>query len=224
MRLSSTRVHGARGVALRGAPFVRSGRSARRVDRRRRDPARSWADCAPGRGRGAGRHLVGRESARAAGLRPRGRPDARHRARDRARSDSLPCSEVPVEIARAVAALRLATPGAIAAGPVIFERLDWALACDPCRRWPPRPRPGSRRVSIPSGPSWPSSSWSGSRGLRSTRTCSKRSTAGSWRLPRGPVRADELREALSVLLGCDEGPWAAAMRAAVLLGENGRER
>jgi hypothetical protein len=40
----------------------------------------------------------------------------------------------------------------------------------------------------------------------------------------GPVRADELREALSVLLGCDEGPWAAAMRAAVLLGESARER
>jgi hypothetical protein len=40
----------------------------------------------------------------------------------------------------------------------------------------------------------------------------------------GPFRADELREALDSLLGCDEGPWAAAMRAAVLLGENGRER
>ena len=40
----------------------------------------------------------------------------------------------------------------------------------------------------------------------------------------GPARADELREALGVLLGCDEGPWAASMRAAVLLGESGRER
>ncbi|CAN5228774.1 hypothetical protein BH18ACT14_BH18ACT14_05030 [soil metagenome] len=40
----------------------------------------------------------------------------------------------------------------------------------------------------------------------------------------GPVRADELREALTTLLGCDEGPWAAAMRAAVLLGDNARER
>ena len=34
----------------------------------------------------------------------------------------------------------------------------------------------------------------------------------------GPTRADELREALEALLGCVEGPWAAAMRAAVLLG------
>src|SRR5207248_3334437 len=31
----------------------------------------------------------------------------------------------PGEVARTVSALRLATPGAIAAGPVIFERLDW---------------------------------------------------------------------------------------------------
>lgn len=40
----------------------------------------------------------------------------------------------------------------------------------------------------------------------------------------GPMRADELREALEALLGCDEGPWAAAMRASVLLGETARER
>ena len=40
----------------------------------------------------------------------------------------------------------------------------------------------------------------------------------------GPLRADELREALEALLGCDEGPWAAAMRASVLLGETARER
>ena len=32
------------------------------------------------------------------------------------------------------------------------------------------------------------------------------------------------REALESLLGGDEGAWAAAMRASVLLGENGRER
>jgi hypothetical protein len=40
----------------------------------------------------------------------------------------------------------------------------------------------------------------------------------------GAHRSDELREALEALLGCDEGPWAAAMRAAVLLGETARER
>ena len=40
----------------------------------------------------------------------------------------------------------------------------------------------------------------------------------------GSHRSDELREALDALLGCDEGPWAAAMRAAVLLGETARER
>jgi hypothetical protein len=40
----------------------------------------------------------------------------------------------------------------------------------------------------------------------------------------GSLRADELREALDALFGCEEGPWAAAMRAAVLLGETARER
>ena len=40
----------------------------------------------------------------------------------------------------------------------------------------------------------------------------------------GPLRSDELREALEALFGCDEGAWAAAMRTAVLLGETARER
>ena len=38
------------------------------------------------------------------------------------------------------------------------------------------------------------------------------------------MRADELREALEALLGCEEGGWAAAMRASVLLGETAKER
>ena len=38
------------------------------------------------------------------------------------------------------------------------------------------------------------------------------------------MRADELREALVLLLGGDEGPWAAAVRCAVLLGEAAADR
>ena len=36
-----------------------------------------------------------------------------------------PSPTLPGEIADAVTAIRLATPGAIAAGPVLFERVDW---------------------------------------------------------------------------------------------------
>ena len=65
--------------------------------------------------------------------------------------------EVPIEIARAVAALRLATPGAIAAGPVIFERLDWrpygvrpvpALAAQTSPREPTRLDPFRAKLAV----------------------------------------------------------------------------
>ena len=39
-----------------------------------------------------------------------------------------------------------------------------------------------------------------------------------------PFRAEQLRSALDALLGAGDGSWAAALRAAALLGENGRER
>jgi hypothetical protein len=133
--------------------------------------------------------------------------------------------DAPGEFGRAVTALRLATPGAIAAGPVLFERLDW-------RPYGVRPLPPVS-AQVPPG--------------ESTRLDPFRSrlvaelqerlayfddpdileALDRWELAlfhEGSVRADELREALDSLLGCDEGAWAAAMRAAVLLGESGRER
>jgi hypothetical protein len=39
-----------------------------------------------------------------------------------------------------------------------------------------------------------------------------------------PFRSEQLREALTALLGGPDGLWAATVRAAVLLGETGRER
>jgi hypothetical protein len=39
-----------------------------------------------------------------------------------------------------------------------------------------------------------------------------------------PFRSEQLREALAALLGGPDGLWAAAVRAAVLLGETGRDR
>jgi hypothetical protein len=39
-----------------------------------------------------------------------------------------------------------------------------------------------------------------------------------------PFRSEQLRQALAALLGGADGLWAAAVRAAVLLGETGRDR
>ena len=39
-----------------------------------------------------------------------------------------------------------------------------------------------------------------------------------------PFRSGQLRDALTALLGNGDGAWAAAVRAAVLLGEKTRER
>jgi hypothetical protein len=134
--------------------------------------------------------------------------------------------EAPLEVARAVTALRLATPGAIAAGPVLFERLDW-------RPYGVRPVPAIA-AQIPPGEATRLDPFRARLAVelqeRLTGAPSDSDVLEAldrWELAlfhEGPVRADELREALSVLLGCDEGPWAAAMRAAVLLGENAHER
>jgi hypothetical protein len=133
--------------------------------------------------------------------------------------------DAPAEIGRAVTALRLATPGAIAAGPVLFERLDW-------RPYGVRPVPPVA-AQIPPGEPTRLDPFR----ARLVVELQERLALGAdpdvlealdrWELAlfsEGPVRADELREALDTLLGCDEGPWAAAMRAAVLLGESGAER
>jgi hypothetical protein len=133
--------------------------------------------------------------------------------------------DAPTEFGRAVTALRLATPGAIAAGPVVFERLDW-------RPYGVRPVP-ALAAQLPPGEPTRLDPFR----ARLVAELQQRLAGGAdpdvlealdrWELAlfhEGSVRADELRESLESLLGCDEGAWAAAMRAAVLLGENGRER
>jgi hypothetical protein len=133
--------------------------------------------------------------------------------------------DAPAEIGRAITALRLATAGAIAAGPVVFERLDW-------RPYDVRPAP-PLAAQIPTGEPTRLDPFRAQlvSGLIERIASGVDSDAlealDHWELAlfqQGPARADELREALESLLGCDEGAWAAAMRAAVLLGENGRER
>ena len=133
--------------------------------------------------------------------------------------------DAPVVVGRAITVLRLVTAGAIAAGPVVFERLDW-------RPYDVRPAP-PLAAQVPPGEPTRIDPFR----ARLVAQLVERLATGvdadvhealdRWELAlfhAGPVRADELREALESLLGFDEGPWAAAMRAAVLLGENGRER
>jgi hypothetical protein len=142
--------------------------------------------------------------------------------------DGTACAvpDAPAETGRAVSALRLATPGAVAAGPVLFERLDWRpygvrpvppLAAQVPRGEATRLDPFRAQLAVAlmdrlaEGPSDPDLLEALER----------------WELAlfhEGPARADELREALEALLGFDAGGWAAGMRAAVLLGETARER
>ncbi len=134
--------------------------------------------------------------------------------------------DAPVELARAVSALRLAAPGAIAAGPVIFERLDW--------------QPYDIRSMLPLATQPPAGEATRLDPFRGRLAAElvRRLSAGQVDpdvleaverfeialFNRGPLRAEELREALVTLLGGDDGPWAAAMRAAALLGETASDR
>jgi hypothetical protein len=130
------------------------------------------------------------------------------------------------EFGVAVSALRLATPGAVAAGPVLFERLDW-------RPYGVRPVPPLAAQVPPGEPTrldpFRARLAAGLQGRLADGPCEPDllEALERWELAlfhEGSIRADELREALEALLGCDEGAWAAAMRASVLLGETAKER
>jgi hypothetical protein len=142
--------------------------------------------------------------------------------------DGMACEvpNAPAEIGLAVSVLRLATPGAVAAGPVVFERLDW-------RPYGVRPVPPLAAQMPPGEPT----RLDQFRAQLAVRLLARLAdivgdpelleALERWELAlfhEGPLRADELREALEALFGCDEGAWAAAMRTAVLLGETARER
>jgi hypothetical protein len=134
--------------------------------------------------------------------------------------------DAPGELADAVTALRLATAGPIAAGPVLFERLDW--------------RPYGIRPALPIAATQPPGepirldSFRGSvaRALRERLLVADADSELADALDRwelslfqgDPFRCEQLRSALEALLGRGDGLWAASLRAGVLLGENGRER
>src|SRR5262249_44258682 len=120
----------------------------------------------------------------------------------------------PRQLADAITAIRLATAAPVAAGPVLFERLDW--------------RPYGIRPVVPIAATQP--------GGEPERLDSFRATVAGdillkldetdddpelgeaidrWELSRfqaGPFQAEQLRESLSALLGGNDGLWAAAVR------------
>ena len=134
--------------------------------------------------------------------------------------------DAPGELADAVTALRLATAGPIAAGPVLFERLDW--------------RPFGVRPVLPIAATQPAGEpirLDQIRGHLAHELLDRLAGVDDdpelaealdrWELSlfqEEPFRAEQLREALGALLGGPDGLWAAGVRAAVLLGESGQER
>jgi hypothetical protein len=130
------------------------------------------------------------------------------------------------ELADAVTALRLSTAAPLAAGPVLFERLDW--------------RPYGVRPVLPIAATAPPGEATRLDPFRASVAARLRprlavadEDAGlgdaldRWELSLfqdDPFRSEQLRHALDAALGDGDGAWAAAMRGAALLGETARER
>jgi hypothetical protein len=147
--------------------------------------------------------------------------------RDLRRGEGEP-PDAPGEIADAVTALRVATAGPVAAGPVLFERLDW--------------RPYAVRPVLPIAATQPAAAGEPIR-LDAVRAALARDLLARlasadddpdlgealdrWELSlfqTDPFRSEQLRESLAALLGGGDGLATAALRGAILLGESGRER
>jgi hypothetical protein len=130
------------------------------------------------------------------------------------------------ELADAVSALRLATAGAVAAGPVVFERLDF--------------RPLRISPLLPIAATQPRGDATRLDSVRARLAADIRErlpladedrglaeALDRWELSLfadGPFRTGQVRDALAALFGGEDGAWAAAMRTAVLLGETSEER
>ena len=139
-------------------------------------------------------------------------------------TDEVP--DAPSELADAVTALRLATAAPLAAGPVLFERLDW--------------QPYGIRPVLPIAATAPPGEATRLDPFRASVAARLRPQLGCadddaelgealdrWELSLfqdDPFRGEQLRHALESALGGADGQWAAAMRAAALLGETANER
>jgi hypothetical protein len=163
-----------------------------------------------------------------AGLLPRdfGREPDRLCLLELERSVELAIPDAPAELADAVTALRLATEAPVGAGPVLFERLDW--------------RPYGIRPVLPIAATPPPGEATRLDPFRATVATKLRPLLGladddarlgdaldRWELSLfqgDPFRSEQLRHALDAALGNGDGLYAAAMRAAALLGETAEER
>jgi hypothetical protein len=130
------------------------------------------------------------------------------------------------ELADAVTALRLATAGAIAAGPVVFERLDFR----PLRIAPLLPIAATQPRGDATRLDKIRAKLAADLRERLTLADGDRELGEAldrWELSlfsEEPFRSAQVREALACLLGGDGGAWAAAMRAAVLLADKTQAR
>lgn len=134
--------------------------------------------------------------------------------------------DAAAELADAVTAIRLATAGAVAAGPVVFERLDF------------RPLRVSPLLSIAA--TQPRGDATRLDKIRARLAADLRAklvladedrslgeALDRWELSlfsEEPFRTAQVREGLVCLLGGKDGVWAATIRAAVLLVDKTRER
>ncbi len=134
--------------------------------------------------------------------------------------------DAPGELADAVTALRLVIGGPLAAGPVIFERLDW--------------RPLAIRPVLPIAATAPPGEAGRLDPFRAKLVCDVRErlpgadadpkladALDRWELSlfqEGTFRTEQLRAALESLLGGRDGLWAASLRAAMLLSSAPKER
>ena len=134
--------------------------------------------------------------------------------------------DAPGELADAVTALRLSTSAPVAAGPVLFERLDW--------------RPYGIRPVLPIAATAPPGEPTRLDPFRATVATQLRpqlaradddpqlgEALDRWELSlfqTEPFRAEQLRHALDSALGDGDGAWAAGMRGAALLGDTPEER
>lgn len=134
--------------------------------------------------------------------------------------------DAAAELADAVTALRLATAAAVAAGPVVFERLDY--------------RPLRIAPLLPIAATQPRGDATRLDKVRAKLAAELRErlvladedrelgeSLDRWELSlfsEEPFRSAQVREALACLLGGEGGGWAASLRAAVLLAEKGTDR
>jgi hypothetical protein len=134
--------------------------------------------------------------------------------------------DAPGELADAITAIRLATDAPVAAGPVLFERLDW--------------RPYGIRPVLPIAATAPPGEPTRLDPFRASVAEKLRpqlaladddahlgDALDRWELSLfqdDPFRGEQLKHALDAALGDGQGLYAAGMRAAALLGETAEER